>query len=53
MHRYKQMVANYNVFSQKMEKITLNVFMKIRFKDLKRSFDNIKNENLFTFNSFH
>ena len=44
MHRYKQMVANYNVFSQKMEKITLNVFMKIRFKDLKRSFDDLRSE---------
>ena len=44
MHRYKQMVANYNIFSQKMEKITLNVFMKIRFKDLKRSFDDLRSE---------
>lgn len=44
MHRYKQMVANYNVFSKKMEKITLNIFMRIRFKDLKRSFDDLRSE---------
>lgn len=44
MNRYKQMVANYNILSKKMEKITLNIFMRIRFKDLKRSFDDLKNE---------
>ena len=27
-----------------MEKITLNIFMRIRFKDLKRSFDDLKSE---------
>ena len=44
MNRYKQMVANYNILSKKMEKITLNIFMRIRFKDLKRSFDDLKSE---------
>ena len=44
MNRYKQMVANYNILSKKMEKITLNIFMRIRFKDLKRSFDDLKRE---------
>ena len=44
MYRYKQMVSNYNVFSKKMEKITLNIFMRIRFKDLKRSFDDLNSE---------
>ena len=44
MNRFKQMVANYNILSKKMEKITLNIFMRIRFKDLKRSFDDLKSE---------
>ena len=44
MNRYKQMVANYNILSKKMEKITLNIFMRIRFIDLKRSFDDLKSE---------
>jgi len=44
MNRYKQMVANYNILCKKMEKITLNIFMRIRFKDLKRSFDDLKSE---------
>ena len=44
MHKYNQMVANYNVFSKKMEKITLNIFMRIRFKDLERSFEELKRE---------
>lgn len=44
MHKYNQMVANYNVFSKKMEKITLNIFMRIRFKDLERSFEELRKE---------
>ena len=44
MHKYNQMVANYNVFSKKMEKITLNIFMRIRFKDLERSFEELRRE---------
>jgi len=44
MHKYNQMVANYNVFSKKMEKITLNIFMRIRYKDLQRSFDELRKE---------
>ena len=44
IHKYNQMVANYNVFSKKMEKITLNIFMRIRYKDLQRSFDELRKE---------
>ena len=44
IHKYNQMVANYNVFSKKMEKITLNIFMRIRFKDLERSFEELRKE---------
>ena len=44
IHKYNQMVANYNVFSKKMEKITLNIFMRIRFKDLERSFEELRRE---------
>lgn len=44
IHKYNQMEANYNVFSKKMEKITLNIFMRIRFKDLERSFEELRKE---------
>lgn len=42
--KYSQMATNYVVFSKKMEKITLNIFLRIRYKDLKRTFEELRTE---------
>lgn len=44
LNKYTQAATNYVMFSKKMEKITLNIFLRIRYKDLKRAFEELKTE---------
>ena len=44
LNKYTQAATNYVLFSKKMEKITLNIFLRIRYKDLKRAFEELKTE---------
>lgn len=46
MTKYIQTIINYNGLSKKMEKITLNIFMKIRFKDLQKDYEDLQSEML-------
>jgi len=46
IYRYHQAVFNFNGFSKKMEKITLNVYLKARFRELIRDYEDLKSEML-------
>lgn len=39
--KFNETLFNYNDYCKKMEKITLNIFLKIRFKDLQRAFQEL------------
>ena len=44
MNRYQQVLIQYKGFSKQMEKITLNVFLRVRFKGLQRDFEDLRKE---------
>ena len=46
IYRYYQALFNFSGLSKKMEKITLNVYLKSLFKDLSNNFEDVKTEML-------
>lgn len=44
MIRYQQAIINYIGFSKIMEKITMNIILKISFKDLQKNYEKLKSE---------
>lgn len=44
MNKYQQVLIQYKGFSKQMEKITLNVILRIRFKGLQRDFEELRKE---------
>lgn len=44
--RYHQAIFNFNGFSKKMEKITLNIYLKSLFEELINDYENVKSEML-------
>ena len=46
IYRYHQAVINFNGFSKKMEKITLNVYLRALFRELIRDYEDLKTEML-------
>ena len=46
MFKYQQAIINYNGFSKKMDKITLNFYLKMNFKELTKFYEELKSEIL-------
>ena len=44
MNKYQQVLIQYKGFAKKMEKITLNIILRIRFKDLQRDYEKLRKE---------